>query len=128
MKCSGCVQGLFDSTRHFALRESEVLEPEGNLAIDDVVDGLQLGVLEHKANAPRQVPSGSRDDVEPSNRGAPGYPAAVEMRHEPVEDAQQRRFAAAGRARDHGQSLAYLQAHVTKRRLSPAGIRVGEVG
>ena len=56
----------------------------------------------------------------------PAMRAAMEVRNESVEDAQQRRLAATRRAGDHGQPFAYLEAHVAERGLSSARIRVGE--
>jgi hypothetical protein len=50
-----CVQRLLHAACHVARRDPDVLETEGDLAIDDVVDSLQLRVLEDESDVAREV-------------------------------------------------------------------------
>src|SRR5665811_1141436 len=42
LECARGIQSLFDATRHLTRWEGQVLETESDLAIDHVVNGLQL--------------------------------------------------------------------------------------
>ena len=120
------VQGLFYPPSHLARRQADVLQPESDLAIDDVVDGLQLRVLEDKADAACQLTSRRCDDVKPDDRGTACDPSAVEMRHEAVEDPEKCRLAAPRWSRDDSQPFCDLDTYVAKCGLVGARIRVGE--
>jgi len=89
------VQRLGNAGCHLSGRDRYVFETEGDLAIDDVVDGLQLRVLEDESNIARKVPRWGGDNIEPYDLCAARDPAAVKMRDQPVEDAEKRRLASA---------------------------------
>ncbi len=90
-----CVQRFFDPAANLAPRHRRVFQPEGDFAVDDVVDGLQLGILKDEAHVAGHLASGRRDDIEPHDVSTPGDPSAVEVRHKAVEGPEQRRLAAA---------------------------------
>src|SRR5437879_5860708 len=126
MESTGGVECVLDATSHLMPCDGEVLEAKRDFAIDDVVHGLQLGVLEHEADVSGELPGAGGDDVEASNRRASGYLATVEMGDEAVENAEQRRLAAPGWTGDHRQSFVDLEAHITEGRLGGARVPVGD--
>ena len=67
-----------------------------------VMTAWSLGVLEDQADAPRQLVRAGRARVELVHRDAAGEGAAVEVRDEAVERAQQGRLAAARAAEQRG--------------------------
>src|SRR5205823_2116197 len=76
------MQSLAHSAGNFPLRNGGVLQSERDLAVDGRVNRLQLRVLEHEAGA-------ARENAQASTRRRAGYPPAVEVRHQAVEDAKQ---------------------------------------
>src|SRR5205809_1460923 len=122
------LQGCLDAGGHRPRRHAEVLQAERDLALHGVIDRLQLGVLEDETDAARHHPRGRGDDIEARRLGGSADAPAVKMRHEPVEDAQQRRLAAARRPGDERQACVELDGHVGERRPGGAGVRVREVG
>ena len=126
MQSTRRVESFFDPGSHLARRQPDVLEAEGDLAVDDVVDGLELGVLEDEANIARKLPRVRRDDVEPNDLRGARDAAPMKMRHQAVEDTQQRGFAPSGRTGNDSQALLDLEAHVAEGGLLPARVRVGE--
>ncbi len=60
---AGRMQRLFDPSGHLARRQRDVLESESDLAVDRVVDRLQLWVLKDEAHRSRQAPRRGGDDV-----------------------------------------------------------------
>ena len=81
-------------------RDGDVLEPERDLVLDARHHDLVLGILEDRRDDPRELGGPVRPRVEAADLDPAREPAAVEVRHEPRERAQQRRLAAArtGRA------------------------------
>ena len=87
-------------------------------------DDLVLGILEHRRDRSRQVGRPGAARVAAGDDDAPGEAAAVEVRHQPGERAQERGLPRAGRA-EQGDALARLdrERHVAKGRHAA---RVGE--
>src|SRR6266545_2044827 len=77
-------------------RRAEVLEPEGNLVPDPAENDLILRVLEERGDDAGELGGVSDPRVEAGDLHSPGEAAAVEVRHEPRERAEQRRLARAG--------------------------------
>ena len=91
------IEYLLDSLAHRYRRHAELLHPEGEFVVDPARYELGLGILENEPREPGQyaravvarVMAGDNDDsVERT---------AAEVRRQPVEAAQQCRFATAGR-------------------------------
>ncbi len=78
-------QRLLDEARDGAALDAEVLEAEGDLALDGRHDRLALRVLEDEADAAREVVRPGVAGVVLVDRHAAGEDAAVEVRHESVE-------------------------------------------
>ena len=123
---TGSVQRLLHARSHLARRESDVLEAECDFAIDDVVNGLKLWILEDEAHISRDMPGRSGDYVMPHHRCTAGDPPPVEMWDQAVENPEERRLSATGGTRDHCQPIADLEADVAQRGVSRARIRVGQ--
>ena len=70
-------------------RRAEVLEPERHLGEHARQHDLVLGLLEHGRHGPGEVRGPRRSRVAPADDDASGETAAVEVRHEPGERAQQ---------------------------------------
>ena len=83
----------------FAGGMADVLEPERDVTLDGRIHGLQLGVLKHESDLGGEHPRGRGDDVVSQHLGPSADGAAMEMRHQPVEDAQERRLPRARPAR-----------------------------
>jgi hypothetical protein len=110
-----------------ARRSPEVLEPECDLVPRERHDDLILGVLEHAGDAVSEVRRASLARVQARHSNQAGESAAVEVRHEAGQHAEERRLARSGRP-EHGDDLARLdrQRHVLERRLS-ARVRESQV-
>jgi hypothetical protein len=91
---------LLDGPRHRRRRLPLVLERERELGANRAHHDLRLGVLEQRADGDRERSRRVLARVHAGDRRAAGEHAAVEVRHEPVGGAQQRRLA---RARPAGE-------------------------
>ena len=76
-------------------RDAEVLEPEGDLVRDDRHHDLVLRILEDRRDGPGKRGRPRRTRVEAGDDDSAGEAAAVEVRHEPCERAQQGRLSGA---------------------------------
>ena len=110
-----------------ARRRADVLEPEGDLVLDAAEDDLVLGILEEGGDVAGEIGRPEAPGVLARDHDAALEPAAVEVRDEPRERAQERRLAGARRA-EHRHDLARLDAerHVRERGARRAGIPEGE--
>src|SRR5712692_8283495 len=99
------MQRLVDAVGNLAPWKTYVLQTERDLAVDRVVDRLQLRVLKNETDVSRELAGGGFGDAHAHDVGAPCKSAAVKVWDQAVEDSEQRRLAAAGRARDHRQSV-----------------------
>ena len=81
-------------------RHAEVLEPEGDLVPDERHHDLILGILEDRRGRPGECGRPQPAGVHPGHEHAAGEAATVEMRDEPGERPQKRRFPRAGRAEE----------------------------
>jgi hypothetical protein len=99
-------------------RGSDVLEPEGNLRLDPREDDLILWILEERCHRPGKLRRPGPPRVVSCDLDLARELAAVEVRHQAGQRAEQRRLARAGWAHQ-GDDLALpdLQRHVTDRRL-----------
>ena len=79
-------------------RDAEVLEPESDLVRDDRHHDLVLGVLEDRRDRAGELGRACAARVEPRDDDPARKAAAVEVRDEPCERAEQRRLAGSGRA------------------------------
>src|SRR3989442_12660347 len=122
------MQSLLDTAGNLASWHRRVFQPERDFAVDDVVDRLQLGILKYEALMAGHVARGRRDDIASGDISAAGDPSAMEMRHETVEDPEQRRLAASRWAGHHRQPVVDRQAYILQRGLIAPRIPVGEVG
>ena len=121
-------EGLIDARVHLVGAHAHVLQPERDLALDGVVDGLELRVLEDKPDRTREKARGRGDDVEAGDLGRARDAAAMKVRHEAVQHAQQGGLAAARWSSDKGHPLADDKADVMQRRHRGAWIPICEVG
>ena len=98
-------------------RRAEVLEPERHLGEHARQHDLVLGLLEQRRDRAGELGRARRARVAAADDDAPGETAAVEVRHEPGERAQQRRLARA-RGAEQRDELARLdlERHVVERR------------
>ena len=100
-------------------RDAEVLEPEGDLVRDDRHHDLVLGILEDRRDGAGELGRARATGVEPGDDDPALEAAAVEVRDEPGESAEQRRLARAGRAEErHDLSRLERQRDVAHRRRS----------
>ena len=83
---------LEGANRDLERRHAEVLEAELELVLDAGHHDLVLGVLEDGRDRPGQVARPCRPRVAAPDLDPPGEPAAVEVRHQAGERAQQRRL------------------------------------
>ena len=106
-------------------RRADVLQPERDLGGHAREHDLVLGILEERRDGSREVGRPRAPGVVAGDLDAAGEAAAVEVRHEPGQRAQQRRLAAAGGAeqRDH---LARLEVERDAVQRRCRGLRVGE--
>src|SRR5260370_832024 len=93
--CARCVERLFHTHGRLARRQRDVLEPEGHLAVDSVINGLQLGVPEDKTPGPCQRAGRSPDHVLALDLRPSRDAASVEMWNQAGQDTQQRRLPSA---------------------------------
>jgi hypothetical protein len=77
-------------------RDTEVLQAERHLAVDEGHDDLVLRILEERRDRARELGRSCVARVEPVHDHGPGESSPVEPGHEPGERAQQRRLAGAG--------------------------------
>ena len=82
----------FDTRPDLGGRDAEVLEPEGDLVRDDRHHDLVLRILEDRCDRSGERGGPCLTGIEPGDDDAAGEAAAVEVRHEPCERAQQRRL------------------------------------
>src|SRR2546425_9051277 len=122
------VQRFVDAARDLRPRQADIFEPEGNLAVDNVVDRLQLGILKDEADMARHVAGGHRDSVASYYLSVAGDPSAVEVRNKTVEDSEQRRLAASGWTSDYRQAVLDSHACVLQGGFVATGIPVRDVG
>ena len=85
-------QGLLDARPDLRRLDARVLQAEGNLVRDAAHHDLILRVLEHRGDGPDELSRMRLAGVEPGDDDPPGEPAAVEVRHETGERAQERRL------------------------------------
>ena len=117
-----------DARRHLGSSDAEVLEAERDLALDRVVDGLQLGILEDEPDRAREHARRSHDDVMSARHRRALDAAAVKVRDEAVQDAQQGRLATAARTRDEREAAVDLERDVGQSGRVCARVVVGETG
>jgi len=119
---------LLDEAGDGVAVDAEVLEAEGDLALDGGHDGLVFGVLEDQAHPAGEVVWPRRARVELVHGDASGERAPVEVRDQTVQGAQQRRLAAAGAA-EHEDHLGGLdvQGHVVQGGTLRPGVGVGHL-
>jgi hypothetical protein len=106
-------------------RRADVLEPEGDLAEDGAEDDLLLRLLEDGRHRSRQAGRAHAPRVVPADLDGAGEPAAVEVRDEAGERAQERRLPGAGRPEQHD-PLARLDGQRDAVQRRPRSARVGE--
>ena len=122
------VERLLDAHPHLLRGHGGVFQRKGDLVLDPVHDELRLGILEDKPDVAAEHLGRGRHRVQPLHAHVARQGAAAKVRHQPVDAAQQRGFARAGRA-DHQDQLAFgqLEAHVLERRRGGPGIRIGQM-
>ena len=118
---------LEGADRDLERRHAEVLEPELELVLDAGHDDLVLGILEDGRDRPGQVARPCRPRLASSDLDPAGEAAAVEVRHEAGERAQERRLSRPGRP-EQTDELARLdlQRDVVQRRPPVAWIAIGQ--
>ena len=100
--------------------DAQVLEPERDLVRDDRHHDLVLGILEDRRDRPSELGRAGAARVQAGDDDPARERAAVEVRHEPGERAQQRRLAGARgpEQRDHLSRLE-LERDAVERRPAP---------
>jgi hypothetical protein len=101
-----------DALGDLGRRQRQVFGREADFALDRPVHRLRLRVLEHESDPPREVTRRSREHVGAYHGDRARDAAAVEVRHQSVEQAKQRRLAAAAGARHQGDPGADVEIHV----------------
>jgi len=106
---------------------ANVLEPEGDLVVDDRHHNLIFGILEDRGDRAGEIGWPYPSCVVSGKLDPPGEAPAVEVRDEAGESAKKRRFARAGRA-EQGDPLALpnLERDVGERRDLRARVGVRE--
>ena len=79
-----------DTAQHLGAPDAEVLQAEGGVTLDAGIDRLELRVLEDEADVPGELAGGGAQHVPAQHPRAAADHPAVEVRDEPVADAQQR--------------------------------------
>ena len=120
-------QRLLDPRPDLRGRDGGVLEAEGDLVGDPHHHDLVLGLLEHRGDLPGELGGRRLARVEAADDDPAGEGAAVEVRHEARERADERRLARAGRA-EHDDVLALgdLQRDAVERDVA-VGVREAQV-
>ena len=121
------IQRLLDAAGHRPGLHAEVLEPEGDLAVDEIEHGLRLQVLEDEPDLVGQPPGRRAQHVEAADHGAAADATSVQMRHEPVAEPQERRLAAARGAGDDRQPGPERNRRAAQRRDGGARVRIGQL-
>ena len=117
MLCADPGEGVERARFDLLCRGADVLEAERDLVEDAGEDDLVLGVLEEGRNGAGQARRAMPPGVEAGDLDPPGEPAAVEVRDESREGAEQRRLAGAGRAEyQRDLSRGQTRGHVPKSR------------
>ena len=120
------LERALDTGPDFRRRDAEVLEPEGDLVGDDGHHDLVLGILKDRRDRAGELGRACAAGVEPGDDDLTLEAAAVEVRDEPGERAEQRRLARTGRAEEsHHLSRLERQRDVAQRRRS-RGVRERE--
>ena len=102
-------QGAVHAGAHLRAGHGALLEREGHLVLHAVGDGLRLRILEGHARDVGERARGRARRVQPAHGHAAREASARELRHEPVEEAQEGRFPpGGGTGHDHEASLADL--------------------
>jgi hypothetical protein len=122
------LESIADPAEHLAAGNAEVLQPEGGVALDGRVHGLQLGVLEHESDVAGQLAGRGAKDVAALDAGAASDHSPVEVGDEPVADPEQGRLAASRGTGEEGQSGADLQIHPVEGAVCGPRIGVVEAG
>ena len=108
-----------------ARRRAEVLEAEGDLVLDARHDDLVLRILEERGHGAGEIGWPVRAGVQPRHGHRAREAAAVEVRNEPREGAEQGRLPRAGGTEQHDElSGLDRQRHVLQSRATR--VRVGE--
>src|ERR1035437_841988 len=119
-------QDLVHPVVHFGAWHCRVLEAEGDLAFHHAVHGLRLDVLENQADPLGQSRDRRSQRIEAGNCRRAGDAAAVELRNQPIEEAQQRGLAATGAAHNERQAGPDLEIDRPKGRRFGTRIRIGD--
>ena len=108
---------LLDRAGHRRGRLAAVLQRQLQLRPHAAHHDLRLGLLEDRAAHGGQLAGAVVAHVEAAHAQLAGRLAAVEVRHEAAERAQQRRLAGAGHPREHGERARLeLERQVAQRR------------
>jgi hypothetical protein len=84
------VEHFLDPLAHQRPRQSEILEPEGQLRFHVLEDELRVWVLKHKPDLAGELPGRMVPGIEAINENTAMELASGAMRNQPVEAAQQR--------------------------------------
>jgi hypothetical protein len=90
------LERTLDARADLRRRRAEVLEPEGDLVLDERHHDLVLGILEDGRDRPGEIRGAGRARVLTRDHHPSGEATAVEVRDEPGEGAQERRLPGAG--------------------------------
>jgi hypothetical protein len=105
-------------------RRAKVLEPERDLVLDTAEDDLILGILEQRGDLVREIRWAETARVASGHLDPPLEPAAVEVRNEPGQGAEERRLAGARRAEERDDLARFdPERDVAERRPLHTGIR-----
>jgi hypothetical protein len=121
-------QRLLDAHAHLGRGDGRVLQRESDLVLDPINDELRLGILEDKSDETAEYLRPLGDGVAPGDGDASTQSAAGEVGHQPVEAAQKRGLARAGRPRHEDElSLGDVQCRAGEGGVGGVRIGVGEM-